>query len=128
MPVLNFQDRFVGAVERGEKRQSIRATWRDGRFPFSPGSLLHLYTGLRTPAARKIATARIVSVDPVHISDHGVEIGADRERPNDLNAFARSDGFYSWEVMREWWMVTHGLPFDGWLLQWTYDFVDQEAE
>lgn len=119
MPVLNFQPRFVQAIQTGHKKQSIRATWRDGRFPFRPGQQLYLYTGLRTPAARKIGQAVIVSVDLIHIDYDGIEIGEPPRPVEDLDEFAALDGFPGWEAMQRFWRLTHGLPFDGWLVQWS---------
>ena len=54
MPALNFRAEFADAVERGEKCQTIRAYRKDGRNP-KPGDTLHLYTGMRTRACRRLA-------------------------------------------------------------------------
>lgn len=32
--------------------------------------------------------------------------------------FAKSDGFESWQEMREWFSATHGLPFEGIVIHW----------
>lgn len=118
MPALNFQSQFAEAVERGEKRQTIRAPRKDGRDP-KPGETLHLYTGMRTKACRKLCERRCTSVTPVVIDYNSVQLNggtylltAAREN------FARADGFADWTAMRQWFERTHGLPFFGFAISW----------
>lgn len=59
MPSLNFMERFAGAVERGEKRQTIR---RVRKTPIKVGDTLQLYTGQRTKACRKLGLGRCTRV------------------------------------------------------------------
>lgn len=53
MPLLNFELRFAGLIESGEKRQTIRA---QRKYPIKAGDKLYLYTGVRTKNCRKLKT------------------------------------------------------------------------
>lgn len=35
-----------------------------------------------------------------------------------LDTFARLDGFADWHEMRDWFSKTHGLPFNGVMIEW----------
>lgn len=113
MPALNFQKQFAGAVERGEKRQTIRAPRKDGRDP-KPGDTLYLYTGMRTKACRKLGEVVCSGVLRVRIGLGGPE-GSSMD---EAITFAQADGFRDWLAMRQWFERTHGLPFEGFLIQW----------
>ena len=119
MPAFNFKPEFAEAVERGEKRQTIRAERRDFRLPCKPGDRLMLYTGMRTPACRKLAEAICTSTSTVQLdADHLIingMIAGDGKREK----VARADGFETFQAMRDWFEQTHGLPFDGWLIKWS---------
>jgi len=139
MPALNFQARFADLVERGEKRQTIRAWRRDGRDPYF-GNFLYLFTGMRTPACRplRIRDGRGIHFAPVAHRGSSVvycrgagpiRIDFYRERtriavyhrPLDADAaleMARADGFADVEDMAAWFAKTHGLPFEGLLIRW----------
>lgn len=54
MPAYNFQERFAGAVESGQKRQTIRKTDKGAQ----PGSKAYLYTGQRTAPGRWVSEYR----------------------------------------------------------------------
>ena len=58
MVAYNFQKQFADAVERGEKRQTIRAPRRDGRHA-KVGDKLQLYTGMRTKQCGMIVTGKL---------------------------------------------------------------------
>jgi hypothetical protein len=130
MVALNFQSQFADDVEEGRKRRSIRAPRKDGRDP-KPGVDLQLYTGMRQPSCRKLGDATCTRVRPVEIDYTGIKIegrnliagaapayqGApDPERYD--GDFARADGFDSFQDMREWFERQHGLPFNGFLIEW----------
>ena len=118
MPALNFQARFAPLVERGIKRQTIRAYRRDGRNP-APGSTLYLYTGMRTKNCRLLAehvckAARrlefnsmgALAIDGVGVAGQGLEREAIR------------DGFRDFDEMQQWFREHYGFPFQGLLIQW----------
>lgn len=127
MPALNFQERFAPSVESGEKRQTIR---KHRKRPFVVGDTLIFYTGQRTPRCRKLADAVAVSAVDIEIRPHEVEVdnGGWLETfvaPDDLDTFARADGFTDWEEMVSWFEQNHGLPFNGQLIRW--QLVPQEV-
>lgn len=80
---------------------------------------------------REFALKPLDKIEAVTIHRDGVEIGtgtlrafwmgaASRKRRPLLEAFARTDGFASWNEMRDWFEETHGLhqPFEGQLIHW----------
>lgn len=119
MPAFNFQARFADAIESGEKVQTIRAEWVDGRLPAKPGDRLALYTGQRTKACRKLAEVECVEVSSIRIArvdgEPRVWVRCDRM---DAEVQARADGFESAAAMVDWFEETHGLPFRGLLIRW----------
>lgn len=130
MVALNFMSQFADDVDLGYKRRSIRAPRKDGRNP-TAGCELQLYTGMRTAACRKLADAKCVRVRPVLIDYHGVEIEGRKLHCGDAPAyaggvdpehydsdFARADGFDCFQSMCGFFRKTHGLPFNGFLIEW----------
>lgn len=124
------------------KRQTIR-TIRTGKNQHaSPGEELQLYTGMRTKYCKLIGKARCVSVEPILIDfdyryipnwpagriefgeprhiDHGREhLGHVCQGQENLDNFARADGFANWIMMKTFWEEEHGLaPFRGVLIKW----------
>lgn len=116
MVAYNFQAQFADAVERGEKRQTIRAIGK--RRHAKEGDKLQLYTGMRTKACRKLREA--VCHDFCHILIEADKIWTSRplEIHTDLDRWAKSDGFPDWPTMRDFFANTHGLPFNGVLIRW----------
>lgn len=89
MPLFNFQKQFADAVERGEKRQTIRA-----RRKIRPkiGQIAYLYTGARTKACRKLGESKIICVREVCIKKTIVIVGtAGISTPTHLDCFAKDD-------------------------------------
>lgn len=107
MVSFSFKPDFVPLIESGVKIQTIRSTQRCER-----GDNMHLYTGLRTKAARLIAVRPCVSVRPVIIRPEGLEVLHQmafvklgepwRER------FARADGFSCFDAMYDFFHETYG--------------------
>jgi hypothetical protein len=112
------------------KRQTIRAIGR--RRHAHPGETLQLYTGMRTKQCRKIGEARCVSVDPIRIDfkyryhpswpagriEWGDPFHVCQGQEN-LNNFARQDGFLDWNEMLVFWGEEHGLgEFRGVMIRW----------
>jgi hypothetical protein len=118
MVAYSFQGRFADAVERGEKRQTIRANGK--RRHARPGDKLQLYTGMRTKACRKLRDAVChdtcqVLIEHTQVFTFGpqeIHIG------ENLEHLARADGFASWSEMRDWFEDAHGLPFNGTMIRW----------
>ncbi len=118
MPAFNFQPRFADLVESGAKTQTIRKTCRA-----KIGDTVYLYTGQRTKRCRKLGEGVVTGV-------HWFHLRRDREsRPymligslpltfSHMDDFARRDGFRSAQEMVDWFQNVHGLPFNGWLINW----------
>lgn len=117
MVAYNFQARFADAVERGEKRQTIRRKRANGHA--KPGDIVQLYTGMRTSACRKLADAVCEVSTYCAIREDGITLG---NHPRvDLDDFACADGFEGFEDMKNWFRDMYGLPFIGHLVRWSTD-------
>lgn len=118
MPLLGYKKRFAPMVEAGTKRQTIRAFRKDGRDP-KPGETLFQYTGLRTPACRKLREDVCKSTHQITIeSDLSVVIGIKHLNVCEEQDFARADGFNSANDFFDFFQKTHSLPFHGLLIKW----------
>ncbi len=126
MPLLNFKKQFAPLVELGlldpehpcGKRQTIRVLRKDGRDP-APGQTLHLYTGLRTKAARRLGAAPCESTIPIKISEHLITVNGGRWLSERTAIYlARKDGFKNLKDFLQFFKKTHGLPFSGLLIWW----------
>jgi hypothetical protein len=117
-PLLGFYPQFADAVLDGTKRQTIRAYRKKGRDP-EPGDVLHLWTGLRTKGARKLADHRCQEVLEIEIAITGA-ITLDGRLLDKLDArqLARHDGFPITRKLVEFFADVHGLPFRGILIRW----------
>lgn len=109
--VRMFQPRFAPLVESGAKFQTIRNT---------PKVLPRVgdrvscreWTGKPYRSKQRVLReAEITLVGPVRI-----EFQETASRAN--HDFARNDGFEDFWDMLAWFEKTHGLPFDGILIQW----------
>lgn len=127
MVAYSYQRRFAPLIKLGIKTQTIRGPRnRHAR----PGELIQHYTGLRTKAAAKICSdTRCVRVDPITLRFspslggapvllNAVEI--DGFKVNDLDHFARLDGFEGRRDMSAFWVQQHGpmAEFHGVLIIW----------
>ncbi len=127
MPALNFKKQFAEDVELGVKRQTVRAHRKDGRAHCKPGDCIKLYTGMRTKSCRLLAEAKCTRIQPVKIMATEMELNGrrlptaiysrDQLEPTD-NEFAEADGFPSFMDMASWFEETHGLPFEGVVIEW----------
>lgn len=135
MTAYNFQQQFVPAVERLDKRQTIRGPRkRHAR----PGESVQLYTGMRHKSCRKL-----VDPDPVCTAVNRIAIYINRNHPylieniivkselldaDAMEAFARADGFDPDDfpfgpsargAMGLWFLKTHGEgKFTGVVIKW----------
>lgn len=124
MPALNFQKRFVWAVESGIKRQTIRPIRKRS---IKIGDMLYLYTGMRTKACRKLDEAKCISIKPFNMGmlpfGHRTElvcvtIGNKMLSSSEIRHLAQVDGFSNADEMINWFQKTHSLPFEGQLIRW----------
>ena len=125
MPAYNFQARFAALVESGRKQQTIRQTAKGAK----PGATAYLYTGQRTANCRKLGEGVITEVRQIEIGRNGCgEPYANVTGPDGvarhvvhkhLDALAEADGFSSRAEMIEWFEAQYGLPFRGYLHEWS---------
>lgn len=124
MPALNFQTRFVSAIESGAKSQTIRP---ERKRPIKVGDNLILYTGQRTKDCRKLGEAVCVAIHGIefsetelaytHISTDGLRYYAMAGDPR-TDIWAGNDGFENFTAMREFFRGRYGLPFKGVKIIW----------
>lgn len=124
MPALSFVKELVQKVESGQKVSTIRAERKDGRAPCKLGDELSLYTGMRTKSCRLLKKVIVNSMARVRIHEEGVTVLLPAGWRNEvyseagLETLAYEEGFDSWANMRDWFDVTHGLPFEGTYVYW----------
>ena len=125
MVAYSFQPRFVEAVASGAQTQTIRKHRRPPARRARVGESIALWTGMRTREARLIGHAPCAGLYPISIrfglgSVAHVRIGAKQLMGEQLDDFARQDGFASAYEMSNWFLQTHGnLNFDGVLVMWS---------
>ncbi len=130
----SFQPRFVEPIRSGTKGGTIRAPrkiperWsayararRPGGHAIA-GEFLDLYCRQRQPSGFFICQQRCFAVERIAL-DFIADVVAFPtdfiERPDDLDAFARFDGFADWADLASFWRTTHGVPqFEGWHIRW----------
>ncbi len=118
----------MDAPDVGPKRQTIRALGK--RRHARPGEVIQLYTAMRTKQCRKLGEARCASVEGVLLKwsewpsfctfdiRNGRREGPIR-RIEDMEQFARADGFCDFAEMRKFWADEHGgATFEGVLIKW----------
>ncbi len=115
MPAFNFQVAFASYVESEAKRQTIRAKRRQRP---RVGQTAYCFAGMRTRKCRRLGAWPIRAVADVRIDEAGVILNGSPLVAEDLDAFARADGFGHWPEMLNWFRSTHGLPFHGDLVMW----------
>lgn len=129
MALLGFNERFASHILEGSKCQTIRAV---RKYPIVPGETLYLYTGLRTKHSQKIGEVKCESIEDIsiHFDPDGIFFGEVNLRNfqaslthDELNLFAKSDGFKNWMDMKDFWIYTHGSMvlqqgFKGILIRW----------
>jgi hypothetical protein len=120
MPALNFQNRFAAKIKGGSKRCTIRAPRKR---EIRVGDTLHLFTGMRTKACRKLKVAVCRQTHPIIISRgrDGSPVIKLNHRRLTLRAalgLARCDGHATLQDFTTFFATTHGLPFAGCLVCW----------
>lgn len=125
MVAYSFQTRFIPAILAGVKRGTIRRQRAGVHRHADPGDEIQLYTGLRTKHTRLIGRAKCVNTRRVclHLREGAVffpETGDALIPGDELERFARADGFSTWADLVAFWARTHpGCDlFDGVQIQW----------
>jgi len=123
MVAYSFQKRFAPRILDGTKDQTIRAPRANGHA--EPGNALQLYTGMRTRQCRLIARTTCADVLPIKIVFRPVveiEISGVRLDADDLDAFARRDGFADLDDLVAFWSGPKAPEihrFSGFVIRWT---------
>ena len=114
MGLYNFRPRFADLVSAGNKTHTIRAV---RKIPDRPGSIMHLYTGLRRKDARLLMRAPCTCVERIHIDEHcRIAIEDEQLSMDECELLATRDGFQSFADMMSFWKGR--LPFDGHVYHW----------
>lgn len=114
MRVILFQDRFADKVRDGSKTHTIRKTAR-----CKPGDVLSLRRWTGKPYRSEQETLREAVCTAVHaVTIFPFDVTVDGQRVPGQH-LAVKDGFRDWDEMREWFENVHGLPFVGWLIEWS---------
>ena len=118
MRVILFQDRFAPLVAGGSKRQTIRKT---ARCKVGDWLSLRRWTGKAYRSKQEVLRTDVcTAVDQVTIARDAVYLCNKAKYPNrHLDRLAIRDGFKDWAEMRDWFEAVHGLPFSGWLIEWS---------
>ncbi len=119
MIVRMFKPRFAPLVKSGAKRQTIRPVPK--RMP-KVGETISCREWSGKPyhsKQRVLREATITEVHGVSVDIVGIWFGSNWQGAHHLlDAFSRDDGFENWDDMRDWFLRTHGLPFEGILIRW----------
>ena len=118
MPVINFRQRFADAILSGRKRQTIRAPRGDHRPHAIIGGPLALYIGMRTKSCRKLMDAVCTNRRQIVITSDPYRVIVNGKPIEDVDDFAVADGFEGSADFYEFFAKVHGLPFEGWLIEW----------
>lgn len=122
MPALNYSERFAGPVDRGEKRQTIRARRKR---PIKKGERLYHFTGMRTKACRRLRAGhedhcrdtRPITID-MRVRVLTVTLDGRKIEHEEACRLARADGFPDLIEFVVWFRDHHGLPFVGDVITW----------
>jgi hypothetical protein len=117
MPAFGFRPQFAAPIVARTKAHTIRAAVPRG---YTVGHWAPLYTGLRTKAVQLIGSGKMATPSEVRIDFDQAAVQRNGAAQETL-AFARADGFPTWEAMEAFWTEHHpGVrQFSGWLLPWT---------
>lgn len=135
MPAYSFMPQFIEPIRAGTKGGTIRAERRirpaDRTLPrpgghARAGEPLYLYCRQRHPSGFLMGRERCLASEPIHLNFDWdrVETRDDNHAfvvlmGQQLDPFARFDGFGGWEQMRHFWLeMHHTREFDGWHIRW----------
>lgn len=110
MTAFNFMPQFVPLIESGRKISTIRKSKRG-----AVGRMMQLYTGQRTPDCRLIKEVPCVAIYEFSINDHRL-VSCDHP---DRGYLWRQEGFNSPKEFIDFFENQYGLPFYGYLHEWS---------
>lgn len=119
--VRMIQPRFVPMIRSGDKLNTIRPK---PKREIKPGDIIDFRQWSGKPYCSKqikVIEVEVTDVSAIKIDSHAVLKG-DRlikwPHLDELNYFAKRDGFKDWFDMRDWFTSTHSLPFEGVIITW----------
>ena len=119
MTVIMFKPEFVEKVRDGSKPHTIRP-FRKGR-QIEVGDKLSLrYWSGKPYRSKQVVIREVVctrSSDVIIAKIKFVARGSEMRRL-ERDALAIADGFSSYDELLAWFEATHGLPFEGRLIEW----------
>jgi hypothetical protein len=114
MGLYNFKAQFEPLILAGTKYHTIRAR---RRVEDVPGNPMHLYVGLRTSHARRLAIVPCLRVGMVEIPNNGIlRIDNKRLSIEAMQRLALGDGFTHYREMLEF--FEDRMPFEGKIYFW----------
>jgi len=124
---LNFIKQFADDVESGKRTQTIRKHGK--RAAAAVGSIIKLYTGMRTKQCRLLGSGRVLRcqpiiirpwVDEVLLHDWESDLWVIFDSDKSLSTFASKDGFESTRAFFEYFetVADDDKSFRGNLIEW----------
>ena len=132
MVAYSFKGRFVDPIKARTKRHTIRALGKKRHA--RPGDTLQIYTGDRFHP-KKVGEATCAMAGEIVLDFRLLEVWIDwndeaQEKTmlvtlEELDDFARSDGFESWDDLEAFWKETHDVSnsWTGIIITWGDTFV-----
>ena len=123
MVAYSFKKQFGPPILANTKTQTIRAERLGRSRHVRPGEQVQLYTGMRTRQCTKLGESPCIAVWPIELHLRTGIVFANGgwiRTEEDLDAFARQDGFCDWSAMVAFWAAEHpGVDvFEGVLIRW----------
>lgn len=117
MVAYNFKKQFAPAVKSGCKLQTIRAMRKRHAMP---GEAIQLYTGMRTKSCQKLISPdpTCKAIRPIKITVDSVWVDGVILLRHEVERLAIADGFDGIPDFMRFFKETHGLPFEGVLIEW----------
>lgn len=125
MAVIMFQPRFAEKIKDGSKLHTIRPVRKR---PIKRGDKLSLRRWSGTPyRSSQVVLREAFCLHTATVSIYRRDSGSAVckyamviQTPHEFTELAKRDGFESSKEMVDWFESTHGLPFDGILIQWRF--------
>ena len=130
--VRMFKPQFAPLVEAGTKCQTVRPIPK--RMPKTGDRIsLREWTGKPYRSKQRVLReSEITAVEPISLCDTGREmlvyVNGHELHPEEINDYAKADGFKAGIEMFNWFESTHGLPFDGVVIKWHNDKLRHGGE
>lgn len=116
MIVKTFMPQFAPLVQSGKKKHTVRGVPKRERDIPKVGQEISLRTWTGKPYASKqrvLCESTVTRVERILIYSDGILLGGHPLLGEELEDYAKSDGFTTSKDMLAWFDITHGLPFHG---------------